>query len=225
MKLKNLQPGDVLLRPEHSPLLFIRHQTDPKHGDLICVFRHLETGEELPYDEWILNAISERKDWSILERSSQVGHSGSVDSDEGSHELADHEKEISNMTQNLTSSTDVTTAAAETATVETKTKKTRTVDYTRTDKRPHSFRYKRHSTFVARSGAVSLSKDADGAFVIGPAPEGSTADAGTLEAGQLELVSVKKRPNGKCAIAFSHPDLGVVVAYDARSARAALRAG
>ena len=124
------------------------------------------------------------------------------------------------MTQNLTSETTSTEAAAEP-----KTKKTRTVDYTRTDKRPHSFRYKRHSTFVARSGAVTLSKDADGAFVIGPAPEGSTADAGTLEAGQLELVSVKKRPNGKCAIAFSHAELGTVVAYDARAARAALRAG
>jgi len=129
------------------------------------------------------------------------------------------------MSQNLTSSTDVISTTAEAAAPEPKTKKTRTVDYTRTDKRPHSFRYKRHSTFVARSGAVTLSKDADGAFVIGPAPEGSTTDAATLEAGQLELVSVKKRPNGKCAIAFSHPDLGTVVAYDARAARAALRAG
>ncbi len=129
------------------------------------------------------------------------------------------------MSQNLIPSTETTTAAPVETAAETKAKKTRTVDYTRTDKRPHSFRYKRHSTFVARSGAVTLSKDADGAFVIGPAPEGSTADAGTLEAGQLELVSVKKRPNGKCAIAFSHPDLGTVVAYDARAARAALRAG
>lgn len=130
-------------------------------------------------------------------------------------------------TQNLVPSSDTTTTIATADGIKTseKAKKTRTVDYTRTDKRPHSFRYKRHSTFVVRSGAVTLSKDADGAFVIGPAFEGSTADAGTLEAGQLELVSVKKRPNGKCAIAFSHPDLGTVVAYDARAARAALRAG
>lgn len=124
------------------------------------------------------------------------------------------------MTQNLTENTATAPAATEP-----KAKKTRTVDYTRTDKRPHSFRYKRHSTFVARSGAVTLSKDADGAFVIGPAPEGSVANAGELLAGQLELVSVKKRPNGKTAIAFSHPELGTVVAYDARAARAALRAG
>jgi len=106
-----------------------------------------------------------------------------------------------------------------------KAKRGRTVDYTRTDKRPHSFRYKRHSTFVARAGAVSLSKDADGSLVIGPAPEGSTADAARFEAGQLELVSVKKRPNGKTAIAFKHPELGDVVSYDARSCRAVLRAG
>jgi len=122
-------------------------------------------------------------------------------------------------------STLLTPALEANAATDVKGKKTRTVDYTRTDKRPHSFRYKRHSTFVARSGTVTLSKEADGAFVIGPAPEGSTADAGKLESGTLELVSVKKRPNGKTAIAFSHPELGVVVAYDARSARAALRAG
>ncbi len=105
-----------------------------------------------------------------------------------------------------------------------KSKKTRTVDYTRTDKRPHSFRYKRGSTFVPRSGAVALSKESDGALVIGPATDGAQADAVQLEAGALELVSVKKRPNGKTAIAFKHPELGEVVAYDARSARAALRA-
>ncbi len=105
-----------------------------------------------------------------------------------------------------------------------KSKKTRTVDYTRTDKRPHSFRYKRGSTFVPRSGSVTLSKESDGALVIGPATEGAQADAVQLEAGALELVSVKKRPNGKTAIAFKHPDLGEVVAYDARAARAALRA-
>ena len=128
------------------------------------------------------------------------------------------------MTQNLVSSTNATTTTPAEAT-EAKAKKTRTVDYTRTDKRPHSFRYKRHSTFVARSGAVSFSKDTDGAFVIGPAPEGSTADAAQLMAGQLELVSVKKRPNGKTAITFKHAELGEVVSYDARAARSALRAG
>lgn len=105
-----------------------------------------------------------------------------------------------------------------------KAKKTRTVDYTRTDKRPHSFRYKRGSTFVTRSGAVALSKESDGALVIGPATDGAEQNAANLEAGTLELVSVKKRPNGKTAIAFKHPELGEVVAYDARAARAALRA-
>lgn len=105
-----------------------------------------------------------------------------------------------------------------------KGKKTRTVDYTRTDKRPHSFRYKRGSTFVARAGAVALSKEADGALVIGPATDGAQADAAKLENGTLELVSVKKRPNGKTAIAFKHPELGEIVAYDARAARSALRA-
>jgi hypothetical protein len=106
----------------------------------------------------------------------------------------------------------------------TTSKKTRTVDYTRTDKRPHSFRYKRGSTFIPRSGVVTLSKESDGALVIGPADTSAQADAAKLEAGELELVSVKKRPNGKTAIAFKHPDLGEVVAYDARAARAALRA-
>lgn len=107
---------------------------------------------------------------------------------------------------------------------EAKSKKTRTVDYTRTDKRPHSFRYKRGSTFVPRAGAVVLSKESDGCLVIGPATDGAQAEAANLEAGTLELVSVKKRPNGKTAIAFKHPELGEVVAYDARAARAALRA-
>lgn len=106
----------------------------------------------------------------------------------------------------------------------TKAKKTRTVDYTRTDKRPHSFRYKRGTTFSPRAGAVALSKESDGALVIGPATDGAETGAAQLENGTLELVSVKKRPNGKTAIAFKHPDLGEVVAYDARSARAALRA-
>lgn len=105
-----------------------------------------------------------------------------------------------------------------------KARKTRTVDYTRTDKRPHSFRYKRGSMFVTRAGAVSLSKESDGVLVIGPASDGATADAVSLEEGTLELVSVKKRPNNKTAIAFKHPDLGEIVAYDARAARAALRA-
>lgn len=105
-----------------------------------------------------------------------------------------------------------------------KAKKTRTVDYTRTDKRPHSFRYKRGSTFVPRAGAVTLSKEADGVLVIGPASDGAQADAAKLEAGELELVSVKKRGNNKTAIAFKHPELGEIVAYDARAARSALRA-
>lgn len=113
----------------------------------------------------------------------------------------------------------------ETAVETPKARKTRTVDYTRTDKRPHSFRYKRGSTFVPRGGPVSLSKEADGAFVIGPAGEGSASDADKMENATLELVSVKKRPNGKTAIAFKRIEDGAeVVAYDARAARAALRA-
>lgn len=104
-----------------------------------------------------------------------------------------------------------------------KAKKTRTVDYTRTDKRPHSFRYKRHTQFVVRQGAVNLAKDTDGALIIGQATEGAE-DTVKLEAGVLELVSVKKRPNGKTAITFKHPELGEIVAYDARAARSALRA-
>jgi hypothetical protein len=114
-------------------------------------------------------------------------------------------------------------AVAETSV--TKSKKTRTVDYTRTDKRPHSFRYKRGSIFVARSGAVNLSKEPDGALVIGPATEGATTDAQKLEQETLELVSVKRRPNGKTAIAFKRIEDGAeIVVYDARAARAALRA-
>lgn len=106
-----------------------------------------------------------------------------------------------------------------------KTKKTRTVDYTRTDKKPHSFRYKRGTTFVNRGGVVNLTKESDGVLVIGPAADGTAqSDAARLENGTLELVSVKKRPNGKTAIAFKHSELGDVVAYDARAARAALRA-
>lgn len=104
-------------------------------------------------------------------------------------------------------------------------KRARNVDYTRTDKRPHSFRYKRGSTFVPRSEPVTLSKEADGALVIGPAPDGATAEATSFAEGQLTLISVKKRPNGKTAIGFKHSELGDVVCYDARVARASLRAG
>ena len=103
-------------------------------------------------------------------------------------------------------------------------KKGRVVDYSRTDKTPHSFRYKRHSTFVPRDGvATSLSKDSDGAYVIGPAPVDAQPEAATLAGGSLELVQIRKRPNGQSAIAFKHAELGTVVAYDARSARAALK--
>lgn len=106
-----------------------------------------------------------------------------------------------------------------------KGKKTRTVDYTRTDKKPHSFRYKRGSAFTARSGAIALAKESDGALVIGPLPTGveAQADAEKFESGTLKLVSVKKRPNGKCAITFESDSGAQVIAYDARAARAALR--
>jgi hypothetical protein len=119
--------------------------------------------------------------------------------------------------ENTTTTTTTETAA--------KGKKTRTVDYTRTDKKPHSFRYKRGSAFTARAGAVSLAKESDGALVIGPLPTGveAQADAEKFEAGTLKLVSVKKRPNGKCAITFESDTGAQVIAYDARAARAALR--
>ena len=78
MELKNLRRGDVILRAKYAPMLFIRYQTDPEHRSLICVFIHLETGIELPYDEWILNALSVHYGWFVLERSSQAGHSDSV---------------------------------------------------------------------------------------------------------------------------------------------------
>lgn len=104
-----------------------------------------------------------------------------------------------------------------------KAKKTRTVDYTRTDKRPHSFRYKRHTQFVPRSGPLALAKDTDGALIIGQTKEAVEGETVKLDAGVLELVSVKKRPNGKTAITFKHNELGEVVCYDARDARAALR--
>jgi hypothetical protein len=107
----------------------------------------------------------------------------------------------------------------------TKGKKTRTVDYTRTDKKPHSFRYKRGSAFAPRMGAVMLAKESDGALVIGPLPTGveAQADAEAFTTGTLKLVSVKKRPNGKIAITFESDTGAQVIAYDARAARAALR--
>ena len=101
----------------------------------------------------------------------------------------------------------------------------RTVDYGRTDKRPHSFRYKRGTTFVPREGEVKLAREADGVLVIGPSAGDSTPEAATYEGGQVKLVAVKKRANGKQAITFEHETLGTIVAYDARSARAVLRAG
>jgi hypothetical protein len=48
-------------------------------------------------------------------------------------------------------------------------------------------------------------------------------DAEKFEGGTLKLVSVKKRPNGKCAITFESDTGAQVIAYDARAARAALR--
>lgn len=133
-------------------------------------------------------------------------------------------------TDNLTSETETTVESTPTAIVveasaETKTRKTRTVDYTRTNKKPHSFRYKRGSTFTPRAGAVILAKESDGALVIGPFPSDVTvqADADKFESGTLKLVSVKKRPNGKCAITFESDTGAQVIAYDARAARAALR--
>lgn len=134
-------------------------------------------------------------------------------------------------TDNLTSETEsavetsATAIIVETSTEEAKARKTRTVDYTRTNKKPHSFRYKRGSTFAPRAGAVILAKESDGALVIGPFPSDVTveADAGKFESGTLKLVSVKKRPNGKCAITFESDTGAQVIAYDARAARAALR--
>jgi hypothetical protein len=118
-----------------------------------------------------------------------------------------------------------TTETTTPETTATKGKKTRTVDYTRTDKKPHSFRYKRGSAFAPRAGAVMLAKESDGALVIGPLPTGveAQADAESFATGTLKLVSVKKRPNGKCAITFEGDDGKQVIAYDARAARAALR--
>lgn len=103
--------------------------------------------------------------------------------------------------------------------------KAKGTDYQRTDKRPHSFRYKRGTRFVPREGAVQLARESDGTLVIGPTPDdGATQEAATLDGGQLELHVIRKRPNGKAAISFRHETLGEVVAYDARSARSKLRA-
>lgn len=107
-----------------------------------------------------------------------------------------------------------------------KKKKTRTVDYSRTNKTPHSFRYKRGHAFVPRTSTVVLKKESDGALVIGPLPNGVEAVGEPVSLGadsQLKLVSVKKRPNGKTAITFEQADGSLVVSYDARDARAALR--
>jgi hypothetical protein len=128
--------------------------------------------------------------------------------------------------ETITTETATLTAAAVIETAPTvKGKKTRTVDYTRTNKKPHSFRYKRGSAFAPRGGALVLSKESDGALVIGPLPVGVEAqvDSEKFEAGTLKLVSVKKRPNGKCAITFESSTGAQVIAYDARAARAALR--
>lgn len=102
----------------------------------------------------------------------------------------------------------------------------RAIDYDRTNKSPHSFRYKRGHAFVTKAecvGTTALSRDVDGALVVGPAPTGSTADVAILEAGQVELVSVRKRPNGRTGITFKHSTMGEIVAYDARTARSVLR--
>ncbi len=125
----------------------------------------------------------------------------------------------------MSNETTTETTITETTATATKGKKTRTVDYTRTDKKPHSFRYKRGSAFAPRAGAVMLAKESDGALVIGPLPTGveAQADAESFATGTLKLVSVKKRPNGKCAITFEGDDGKQVIAYDARAARAALR--
>ena len=49
-------------------------------------------------------------------------------------------------------------------------------------------------------------------------------DGNVTEGGTLKLVAVKKRANGKIAITFEKEGGGQVIAYDARAARAALRA-
>lgn len=231
-----------MLRPQKAPLLFVAHTNDPK-GKFDMNFHDLETGELLQMSYFIFDHIALVKAWTLLERSHPAKHSGSVSSEGNTPATNAGQEDIVMKKQNLTSKTRtripaglamtspnaepseaVTIPAPAEPKAQAKSKKTRTVDYTRTDKRPHSFRYKRGSTFVPRAGAVVLSKESDGCLVIGPATDGAQAEAANLEAGTLELVSVKKRPNGKTAIAFKHPELGEVVAYDARAARAALRA-
>lgn len=236
--------GSVVLRPERSPLLFMHVVVKGGYTEW-HEFRDLETGRFKRISSPQIDWLAERSGWELLERSHPAIPSGSVGS-EGSNPTKQagcvREEDIVMKKPNLTSKKHSSRRAprgvgmsdpmepSEAPTMPApaekgaKAKKTRTVDYTRTDKRPHSFRYKRGSTFVTRSGAVALSKESDGALVIGPATDGAATDAAKLEAGTLELVSVKKRPNGKTAIAFKHPELGEVVAYDARAARAALRA-
>jgi hypothetical protein len=236
----SLAEGDVVLRPQQSPWLLVHRHDDRSQLE----FRDLETGRQLyifcrPFDQF-----AERRGYQLLERSHPAMPSGSVGLRRKQPDETGcvREEDIVMKKPNLNSKTRVRIPAglamtspnaepSEAATIpapaekpQAKAKKTRTVDYTRTDKRPHSFRYKRGSTFVLRGGAVQLSKESDGALVIGPAPDGAQSEAVQLEGGTLELVSVKKRPNGKTAIAFKHPELGEVVAYDARAPRAALRA-
>lgn len=236
-----LVEGAVVLRPEGSPLLFIRVVMKGVQ-DEFCQFRDLETGKIRLVVYHQIDWFAERRGWTLLERSHPAIPSGSVGLRRKQPDETGCVREEDTVMKkpNLTSKTRIRIPAGlamtspnadEAATIpapaekpEAKSKKTRTVDYTRTDKRPHSFRYKRGSTFVPRAGAVTLSKESDGCLVIGPATDGAQAEAANLEAGTLELVSVKKRPNGKTAIAFKHPELGEVVAYDARAARAALRA-
>lgn len=238
---RDLKEGDVVLRPEHGPLLFVRHV--PKRGvpGLTCVFRCLETTAVRVMLEANVDIHFRHCGWDVLERSHVASPSGSV----GSYKAVTPRKTPLNRStivkkRSLTSKKNSKRAPrgvgmSDPRAVETlpapaadaapaKAKKTRTVDYTRTDKRPHSFRYKRGSTFTTRGASVALSKEADGALVIGPASEGAQA-ADNMESGTLELVSVKKRPNGKTAIAFKRVEDGAeIFAYDARAARAALRA-
>lgn len=234
-----------MLRPQQSPLLFVAHLNNPD-GKFDMRFRDLETGALRQWTYYIFDQTASLKAWSVLKRSHPAMPSGSVDS-EGSNPTKEgcvREEDTVMKKQNLTSKTRIRIPAglpmtspnaepSEAVTIpapaekpaQAKSKKTRTVDYTRTDKRPHSFRYKRGSTFVLRGGPVQLAKESDGALVIGPAPDGAQAEASQLEGGTLELVSVKKRPNGKTAIAFKRVEDGAeIVAYDARAPRAALRA-
>lgn len=243
---RGLEEGDVVLRPQQSPLLFIAHLNDP-NGKFDMKFLDLETGAFRQWTYYIFDQTASLKAWAVMKRSHSAMPSGSVDS-EGSNPTQEgcvREEDTVMKKKNLTSKTRIRIPAglpmtspnaepseavtipapAEKPAAQAKSKKTRTVDYTRTDKRPHSFRYKRGSTFVLRGGPVKLSKESDGALVLGPAPDGAQAEATQLEGGTLELVSVKKRPNGKTAIAFKRVEDGaVIVAYDARAPRAALRA-